>query len=63
MVHPETVRGHNVQLYLWSFITCIPPAHYSVGAYADSAHEYFLKQWLLTYQSEPKAKDLCMIVF
>ncbi|KAF8717523.1 hypothetical protein AX14_012169 [Amanita brunnescens Koide BX004] len=32
--------------------------HHSVGAYADSAHEYLLKQWLLTGQSEPKAKDL-----
>lgn len=33
--------------------------HHSVGAYADSAHEYLLKQWLLTGQSEPKAKNLC----
>ncbi|KAF8347775.1 glycoside hydrolase [Amanita rubescens] len=32
--------------------------HYAVGAYADSAHEYLLKQWLLTGQTEPKAKDL-----
>ncbi|KAJ7065378.1 glycoside hydrolase [Mycena amicta] len=32
--------------------------HFSVGAYADSAHEYLLKQWLLTGQSEPKAKEL-----
>ncbi|KAF7371048.1 alpha-1,2-Mannosidase [Mycena sanguinolenta] len=31
--------------------------HFSVGAYADSAHEYLLKQWLLTAQSEPKAKE------
>ncbi|KAJ6580973.1 glycoside hydrolase [Mycena capillaripes] len=31
---------------------------FSVGAYADSAHEYLLKQWLLTGQSEPKAKAL-----
>ncbi|KAF9218503.1 seven-hairpin glycosidase [Gyrodon lividus] len=28
---------------------------YSVGAYADSAYEYLLKQYLLTSQSEPKA--------
>ncbi|KAJ6458125.1 glycoside hydrolase [Mycena vitilis] len=33
-------------------------SHFSVGAYADSAHEYLLKQWLLTAGSEPKAKDL-----
>ncbi|TFK39934.1 seven-hairpin glycosidase [Crucibulum laeve] len=32
--------------------------HFSVGAYADSAHEYLLKQWLLTAQSEPKTRDL-----
>ncbi|KAJ6607001.1 glycoside hydrolase [Mycena sp. CBHHK59/15] len=32
--------------------------HFSVGAYADSAHEYLLKQWLLTGQSEPKSKEL-----
>ena len=34
-------------------------AHFSVGAFADSAHEYLLKQYLLTSQSEPKALDLC----
>lgn len=32
---------------------------FSVGAFADSAHEYLLKQWLLSSQSETKAKDLC----
>ncbi|KAF7317660.1 alpha-1,2-Mannosidase [Mycena kentingensis (nom. inval.)] len=31
---------------------------FSVGAYADSAHEYLLKQWLMTAKSEPKAKEL-----
>ncbi|KAJ7780232.1 glycoside hydrolase [Mycena maculata] len=31
---------------------------FSVGAYADSAHEYLLKQWLLTAESEPKTKAL-----
>ncbi|KAJ6485633.1 glycoside hydrolase [Mycena sanguinolenta] len=36
--------------------------HFSVGAYADSAHEYLLKQWLLTGQSEPKAKELYLRV-
>ncbi|KAF9809117.1 hypothetical protein IEO21_07552 [Rhodonia placenta] len=33
-------------------------SHFSVGAFADSAHEYLLKQWLLTSKSEPKARDL-----
>ncbi|KAI0657795.1 seven-hairpin glycosidase [Cubamyces menziesii] len=31
---------------------------FSVGAFADSAHEYLLKQWLLTGKSESKARDL-----
>ncbi|OCH87824.1 seven-hairpin glycosidase [Obba rivulosa] len=34
--------------------------HFSVGAFADSAHEYLLKQWLLTAGSEQKALDLYM---
>ena len=33
---------------------------FSVGAFADSAHEYLLKQYLLSGQTEPKALDLCM---
>lgn len=32
---------------------------FSVGAFADSAHEYLLKQWLLTGRSEPDTRDLC----
>ena len=35
------------------------PDQFSVGAFADSAHEYLLKQYLLTGQSEPKVLDLC----
>ncbi|EKM50182.1 glycoside hydrolase family 47 protein [Phanerochaete carnosa HHB-10118-sp] len=31
---------------------------FSVGAFADSAHEYLLKQWLLTSRSETKAMKL-----
>ncbi|KIJ59220.1 glycoside hydrolase family 47 protein [Hydnomerulius pinastri MD-312] len=31
---------------------------YSVGAYADSAYEYLLKQYLLSSQSEPKALEM-----
>lgn len=34
-------------------------AQFSVGAFADSAHEYLLKQWLLSSRVESKAKDLC----
>lgn len=32
---------------------------HSVGAFADSGYEYLLKQWLMSGQSEPKARDLC----
>ncbi|OJT12443.1 Endoplasmic reticulum mannosyl-oligosaccharide 1,2-alpha-mannosidase [Trametes pubescens] len=43
----------------WSVTTGRPSNdHFSVGAFADSAHEYLLKQWLLTAKSETKARDL-----
>ncbi|KAJ7681137.1 glycoside hydrolase [Mycena rosella] len=31
---------------------------FAAGGRADSAYEYFLKQWLLTGQKEPKTRDL-----
>ncbi|KAG6813871.1 hypothetical protein H0H92_006278 [Tricholoma furcatifolium] len=44
---------------IWDIKTGRPANdHFSVGAYADSAHEYLLKQWLLTDRSEPKTLDL-----
>ncbi|KAH9893326.1 seven-hairpin glycosidase [Cubamyces lactineus] len=43
----------------WNLLTGKPLNNqFSVGAFADSAHEYLLKQWLLTGKSEPKARDL-----
>ncbi|KAI1788147.1 seven-hairpin glycosidase [Ganoderma leucocontextum] len=43
----------------WSVTTGKPSnAQFSVGAFADSAHEYLLKQYLLTGQSESKVLDL-----
>ncbi|PCH44157.1 glycoside hydrolase family 47 protein [Wolfiporia cocos MD-104 SS10] len=43
----------------WNLIQGTPSnAQFSVGAFADSAHEYLLKQWLLTSKSETKARDL-----
>ncbi|KZT02414.1 glycoside hydrolase family 47 protein [Laetiporus sulphureus 93-53] len=43
----------------WSLSKGVPiNKQFSVGAFADSAHEYFLKQWLLTSKSETKARDL-----
>ncbi|RDB20921.1 Endoplasmic reticulum mannosyl-oligosaccharide 1,2-alpha-mannosidase [Hypsizygus marmoreus] len=44
---------------MWDVDTGLPKNNqFSVGAYADSAHEYLLKQWLVTGQSEPKTRDL-----
>ncbi|KAF9466050.1 glycoside hydrolase [Collybia nuda] len=44
---------------MWDIHSGTPSnSHFSVGAFADSAHEYLLKQWLLTSQSEPKAREL-----
>ncbi|KAJ3560592.1 hypothetical protein NP233_g10736 [Leucocoprinus birnbaumii] len=43
----------------WNIETGSPiGAHYSVGAFADSAHEYLLKQYLLTARSEPQILEL-----
>ncbi|KAL0060424.1 hypothetical protein AAF712_012793 [Marasmius tenuissimus] len=43
----------------WNTRTAVPSnSQFSVGAFADSAHEYLLKQWLLTSRSETKIRDL-----
>ncbi|KAH6916030.1 mannosyl-oligosaccharide alpha-1,2-mannosidase [Coprinopsis sp. MPI-PUGE-AT-0042] len=43
----------------WDRYTGAPTNHvYTVGAFADSAYEYLLKQWLLTGRSEPKALEM-----
>ncbi|CDO68395.1 Glycoside Hydrolase Family 47 protein [Trametes cinnabarina] len=43
----------------WSVLTGQPiNSQFSVGAFADSAHEYLLKQWLMTGKSESKARDM-----
>lgn len=34
---------------------------FSVGAFADSAFEYMLKQWLLSSRVESKALNLCTL--
>ena len=47
----------------WHYSSSLPSSsadQFSVGAFADSAHEYLLKQWLMSSRSEPKARDLCM---
>ncbi|KXN86576.1 Endoplasmic reticulum mannosyl-oligosaccharide 1,2-alpha-mannosidase [Leucoagaricus sp. SymC.cos] len=44
---------------MWSMESGSPnSAHYTVGAFADSAHEYLLKQYLLTARSEPQILEL-----
>ncbi|ESK90496.1 glycoside hydrolase family 47 protein [Moniliophthora roreri MCA 2997] len=48
---------------MWDTLTAEPSnAQFSVGAFADSAHEYLLKQWLLTGRSETKIRDLYLQV-
>ncbi|TFK26236.1 mannosyl-oligosaccharide alpha-1,2-mannosidase [Coprinopsis marcescibilis] len=43
----------------WNLEQGIPNnEQYTVGAYADSAYEYLLKQWLLTGRSEPRVLKL-----
>jgi len=43
----------------WNTQTGTPSnTQFSVGAFADSGHEYLLKQWLMTSRSEPKIRDL-----
>ncbi|KAH9987762.1 seven-hairpin glycosidase [Russula compacta] len=44
---------------LWSTNTGLPTSKMvSVGAFADSAYEYMLKQWLLSGRTNTKARDL-----
>ncbi|EGO22314.1 glycoside hydrolase family 47 protein [Serpula lacrymans var. lacrymans S7.9] len=44
---------------LWNLKDGTPTnTQHSVGAFADSAYEYLLKQWLLTSRAETKAKEM-----
>ncbi|KAI0281883.1 glycoside hydrolase [Russula brevipes] len=44
---------------MWSLQTGLPSStSISVGAFADSAYEYMLKQWLLSGRTDTKARDL-----
>ncbi|KII87475.1 glycoside hydrolase family 47 protein [Plicaturopsis crispa FD-325 SS-3] len=43
---------------MWNMDGTPKNTQFSVGAFADSAHEYLLKQWLLTGKSEPKAREM-----
>lgn len=54
-------NGRLIPLSSHKLVAEIFSAHYSVGAYADSAHEYLLKQYLLTARSEPQTLELCTL--
>ena len=68
---PYEVGAQYCPTFEWYFLRYVTYRHYSsslpssstdqfsVGAFADSAHEYLLKQWLMSSRSEPKARDLC----
>ncbi|KAH7885863.1 glycoside hydrolase [Phlebopus sp. FC_14] len=50
---------YNLFPTMWNMGDAKPASQkYSVGAYADSAYEYMLKQYLLSAQSEKKAKEM-----
>jgi mannosyl-oligosaccharide alpha-1,2-mannosidase len=55
---PTNGAYHNLYILQQSVLKRTS-ADLSVGALADSAYEYLLKQYLLTGKSEPKARDLC----
>ncbi|KAF7770505.1 CAZyme family GH47 [Agaricus bisporus var. burnettii] len=57
MYKAETTNG--LYATMWNMQSGIPAnKHFSVGAYADSAYEYLLKQYLLTARSEPQGLEL-----
>jgi mannosyl-oligosaccharide alpha-1,2-mannosidase len=59
----EPIARKSTSLAFWPLstsllMTCVDMV--SVGAFADSAYEYLLKQWLLSGRTDTKARDLCM---
>ncbi|KAF9031395.1 seven-hairpin glycosidase [Hymenopellis radicata] len=56
---PKYMVEKGVFPTIWDPKTGLPRNRlFSAGAFADSAHEYLLKQYLLTAQSEPRAISL-----
>lgn len=56
------VNGEKFSTSKDAYVEVVMPAdQFSVGAFADSAHEYLLKQYLLTGQTESKVVDLCTL--
>ncbi|CCM04172.1 uncharacterized protein FIBRA_06334 [Fibroporia radiculosa] len=63
----DVIRDANVPGYkfptIWDYNEGIPAnEQFSAGAFADSAYEYLLKQYLLTSKSESKVHDLYLHV-
>jgi hypothetical protein len=52
----KTVRPDSMIKILHSDICSVT---FTVGANADSAYEYFLKQWLLSNRTETRLRDMC----
>lgn len=56
---PKHMLEKGVFPTLWDAVSGTPKNRlFSAGAFADSAHEYLLKQYLLTAKSEPRALSL-----
>ncbi|KAF7323598.1 alpha-1,2-Mannosidase [Mycena kentingensis (nom. inval.)] len=59
MYDQDNIRYGGLYAKIWNLNTGKPnQTDYAIGGCADSAYEYFLKQWLMTGQREPKARDL-----
>ncbi|KAJ7199252.1 glycoside hydrolase family 47 protein [Mycena pura] len=56
---PENIKYDGLLPKIWNLKTGkANQTDFAVGGCADSAYEYFLKQWLMTGQKEPKMRDL-----
>ncbi|KAF7291974.1 alpha-1,2-Mannosidase [Mycena indigotica] len=56
---PDNIVAGGLYGTIWNLATGLPNSTaVGIGGCADSAYEYFLKQWLMTGQREPKMRDL-----
>ncbi|KAJ7056221.1 seven-hairpin glycosidase [Mycena amicta] len=59
LYNPENIVSDGLYGTVWDLNTGAPnKTALAIGGCADSAYEYFLKQWLMAGQREPKARDL-----
>ncbi|KAF7338760.1 alpha-1,2-Mannosidase [Mycena sanguinolenta] len=55
----ENIMHGGLFATMWNVTTGKPnQTEFTAGGCADSAYEYFLKQWLMTGQKEPRMRDL-----